>query len=116
MAATKEAEAAAKEITAANEAQETKTTEVKAAEAAATKEAEMKETEVKTAEVKAEVVVQYRHLESNIDTVMERIYEQYTRKGYSKSDIEKIQVYIKPEDFTAYFVINDAYDGKVPLF
>lgn len=65
---------------------------------------------------KAEVVLQYRHLECNMETVMERIYEQYTRKGYDVADIEKLQVYIKPEDFAAYFVINDAYDGKVPLF
>lgn len=65
---------------------------------------------------KAEVVLQYRNLECNMETVMERIYEQYTRKGYDVADIEKLQVYVKPEDFTAYFVINDAFDGKVPLF
>lgn len=65
---------------------------------------------------KAEVVLQYRNLECNMETVMERIYEQYTRKGYDAEDIEKLQVYVKPEDFAAYFVINDAYDGKVPLF
>lgn len=65
---------------------------------------------------KAEVIFQYRQLECNMDTVMQRIYEQYERKGNDLAGIEKLQVYVKPEDFAAYFVINDAYDGKVPLF
>ncbi len=65
---------------------------------------------------KEEIIIQYRQLEGNMDTVLERIYDQYARKGNDVSKIEKLQVYIKPEDFAAYFVINDAYDGKVPLF
>lgn len=65
---------------------------------------------------KTEVIFQYRQLECNMATVMQRIYEQYERKGNDIAGIEKLQVYVKPEDFAAYFVINDAYDGKVPLF
>lgn len=65
---------------------------------------------------KAEVILQYRQLECNMETVMQRIYEQYERKGNDLAGIEKLQVYVKPEDFAAYFVINDSYDGKVPLF
>lgn len=38
------------------------------------------------------------------------------KKGYDSDSIEDLQVYMKPEDFTAYYVINDSFAGKVPLF
>ena len=39
--------------------------------------------------------------------------------GYSRvrlCSIENMQIYVKPEDFTAYYVINDGVVGKVNLF
>ncbi len=32
------------------------------------------------------------------------------------SKIGLIQVYLKPTDYTAYYVINSSYEGKIPLF
>lgn len=36
--------------------------------------------------------------------------------GNDASGIRLIQVYLKPTDFTAYYVINNSYEGKIPLF
>lgn len=73
------------------------------------------EKDTKDAEVNMEVILQYRHYEVNMDAVTERVKSHYIAKGY-KDPIENMQIYVKPEDFTAYYVINDGVVGKVNLF
>lgn len=67
-------------------------------------------------EVVPEIFLQYREYEVTMAAVTERVKAHYYAKGYSKDSIEDIQIYIKPEDFTAYYVINDGIVGKVNLF
>lgn len=67
-------------------------------------------------EVAPEVVLQYREYEVNMDDVVERVKAHYVAKGHKRESIEDLQVYVKPEDFTAYYVINDGIVGKVNLF
>lgn len=64
---------------------------------------------------KAEVILQYRQREVDMDEVFRRIEEDYKARG-NKAEIEKLEVYVKPEDFTAYYVINGDAVGKVHLF
>ena len=59
------------------------------------------------AEIETEVILQYREYEVNMDDVTERVKAHY---------LENMQIYVKPEDFTAYYVINDSVAGKVNLF
>lgn len=66
--------------------------------------------------IKSEIFVQYRQNEAEMDAVVKRIKEQYVRKGHTEEDIETLQVYVKPEDYAAYYVINDIEVGKVELF
>ncbi|MCH5259427.1 MAG: hypothetical protein J1F18_06735 [Lachnospiraceae bacterium] len=63
-----------------------------------------------------EVVLQYRGYEVDMDAVTERVKAHYYSKGYKKGSITNLQIYMKPEDFTAYYVINDGVVGKVNLF
>ena len=56
-----------------------------------------------------EVFLQYREYEVTMEA-------HYYAKGYKEGSIEDIQIYVKPEDFTAYYVINDGVVGKVNLF
>lgn len=63
-----------------------------------------------------EVLVQYRGYEANMDEIVKRVKEQYLHKGNEEASIESVQVYIKPEDFAAYYVINDGFVGKIGLF
>ncbi len=67
-------------------------------------------------EVTQEVILQYREYEVNMDDVVARVKAHYVAKGHKEESIEDIQVYVKPEDFTAYYVINDGIVGKVNLF
>ena len=69
----------------------------------------------KDSKVNMEVILQYREYEVNMDAVTERVKAHYTAKGH-KEPIENMQIYVKPEDFTAYYVINDSVVGKVNLF
>ena len=66
--------------------------------------------------VSPEVVLQYRGYEVNVDKVTERVKEHYYAKGYKRGSINNLQIYAKPEEFTAYYVINDGVVGKVNLF
>ena len=67
-------------------------------------------------QVAPEVVLQYREYEANMDDVLARVKANYVAKGHKEESIEDLQVYVKPEDFTAYYVINDGIVGKVNLF
>ena len=63
-----------------------------------------------------EVVLQYRGYEVDMEAVTERVKAHYYSKGYKKGSITSLQIYAKPEEFTAYYVINDGVVGKVNLF
>lgn len=63
-----------------------------------------------------EVILQYREYEVNMDDVTERVKAHYVAKGFKADSIQDMQIYVKPEDFTAYYVINDGVVGKVNLF
>ena len=67
-------------------------------------------------DVSPEVFLQYREYEVNMETVTERVKAHYYAKGHPNGSIEDMQIYVKPEDFTAYYVINDGVVGKVSLF
>ena len=67
-------------------------------------------------EITPEVFLQYREYEVTMEAVTERVKSHYYAKGYKEGSIEDIQIYVKPEDFTAYYVINDGIVGKVNLF
>ena len=67
-------------------------------------------------DVAPEVILQYRGYEVDMDVMTERVKSHYYSKGYKKGSIKTLQIYAKPEDFTAYYVINDGVVGKVNLF
>lgn len=74
------------------------------------------ETAIEEKDVAPEVILQYRGYEVDMDVMTERVKSHYYSKGYKKGSIKTLQIYAKPEDFTAYYVINDGVVGKVNLF
>lgn len=66
--------------------------------------------------VGVELELQYREQETDMEDIARRVREDYARRGNDASAIELIQVYLKPTDYTAYYVINNSYEGKIPLF
>ena len=102
-----------------------KTTE-KVAEKAAEVKADIKETVKKTTEkatkaakkepVKPEIIVQYQNSEVDTAAIEERVKAQFVAEGHKAGFIRKLSIYIKPEEYSAYYVINDKFSGRVDLF
>lgn len=79
----------------------------------AAKKAPAKKAPAKKAEVKANVVVEYygkQVVTKDIVAACEKAY-----KAENKAAIKTIDVYVKPEDNAAYYVVNSKVAGKVEL-
>jgi len=102
--------------------------EVKKAPAKRTaKKAEKEETaeEVKKAPAKrastkkavnANVMVEFNGQSVSTELIVENIKKAFEAEGNQLSAIKDFQVYVKPEDNAAYYVINQDISGKVNLF
>ena len=66
--------------------------------------------------VEVDFELQYRDRETDMKDIAKRVTEDYVKRGNDASKIGLIQVYLKPTDYTAYYVINNSYEGKIPLF
>jgi hypothetical protein len=62
---------------------------------------------------KEEVFVQYNSHEYRTTDIVAKAKEDYIRKGHDATEIKEIQVYIKPADGAAYYVVNHSETGKV---
>ena len=96
---------------------ETKATETKATEtkATATKAAASKKTtETKAAAKKSELYVQFAGLEFSYDELLEKVKADYIAQS-GKKTISSTKLYLKPEDMTVYYVINEKFMGHVYL-
>ena len=116
-----EVKEAAKATTKAAETK-VKETAKETAKAAETKVKEAAKTTVKkaaaakTAAVEPQVIIQYQNNESDLAKVTERVKTQFVSEGHKAGTIKKINVYLKPEEYSAYYVINDKFSGRVDLF
>ena len=89
-----------------------------AAKPVAKKEAKpaAKTTAKKAEEVKTTTLVQYQNKEVDMTKVEERVKAQFVSEGHKSSDIKAVNIYVKPEEYSAYYVINDKFSGRVDLF
>lgn len=105
---------------AVEKAAETKT----AVKAAAKKTAEKVGTAKKTAAAKKaekaplipEIKIQFAGNEADEDEIVNAIKNKYVSEGHRVSAIKSLQIYLKPEENAAYYVINQKSMGMVPLF
>ena len=51
-------------------------------------------------------------MESNILTLIQRDARE---KGVADNEIELVDVYIKPEEQSIYYVINNTINGQIPF-
>lgn len=89
-----------------------KTTEKKVTE----KKAPAKKVTEKKAVVKEEIFVQFGNQEVFATDVVERVKNAYIAEGHTAESIEKVRVYIKPEENMIYYVVNDEYASGISLF
>ncbi|MBQ1993930.1 MAG: hypothetical protein II374_02650 [Lachnospiraceae bacterium] len=65
------------------------------------------EKEVKKEEVKKELFIQYDQLEVNDKVLFEAAINDYCNvSGQAKESVESVNLYVKPQEGKAYYVIN----------
>ena len=69
-----------------------------------------------TAKETTSVIVQYQNNEVNVASVEEKVKTQFISEGHTAASIKKVAIYVKPEEFAAYYVINEKFSGRVDLF
>ena len=67
-------------------------------------------------ELKPEVYVEYQGNSALVEAAIEKAKEKFVAEGHRASSIKSLQIYLKPEDYAAYYVINQKNSGKVDLF
>lgn len=105
-----------------------KETTVKAAEKetaakkpAAEKKAPAKKTAAKRTtaakkEVKKTTFLQYAGKEIDLDSLYEQVKTIWTKEmGKKAGDLKDVKLYVKPEEFAAYYVINEDVTGSIDL-
>ena len=107
--------AAAKTETVKDTAAETKETAKPAREKKPSRAAK-KAAKAAKEELKPEVFIQYQGNEAIVADVIEKAKNEFVADGHRASSIKSLQVYLKPEEFAAYYVINQKFAGRVDLF
>ena len=106
------------------EAAETKAVKAEAKAEAPKAEEPKKETAKKTPakrttakDIKTSVVVQFAGKEVTEKDLIAAVKKAYTKKGNKVGDIKTIEIYVKPEESAAYYVVNGvgADDYKIEL-
>ena len=92
------------------------TEKVEAATKTVVKKAAAKKAAPKKEELKPEVFIQFQGQEAVVAEVIEKAMKQFEAEGHRASSIKSIQVYLKPEEYAAYYVINQKHAGRVDLF
>ena len=68
-------------------------------------------------DIKTSVVVQFAGKEVTEKDLIAAVKKAYTKKGNKAGDIKTIEIYVKPEESAAYYVVNGvgADDYKIEL-
>lgn len=95
-----------------------KTTRTTGKKTSATKKTAEKNAPAKTAKkaIEQEMILQFGGREIKEKDLYEKI-RQIWMEGYGKKadELKSLKVYVKPEEFTAYYVINDDVTGSIDL-
>ena len=107
------AKTAAKKTT-AKKATAAKTTAAK--KTAAKKTTATKKAAAKKAEIKTEMYLQFSGKEYSQEEILQKVKDIWTYDLHQNvDDIKDVQLYLKPEESAAYYVVNGVESGKVDL-
>ena len=65
------------------------------------------------ATAKKNVVIQYQGRERMEENLMQLIKQDALKKGIRDEEIELVDVYIKPEEQSVFYVINKQFEGSI---
>lgn len=86
------------------------------AKKAPAKKAPAKKATPAKAEIKTALYVQFAGNEVTEADIIDKVKAAYVAEGHKESAIKEINLYVKPEEYAVYYVINDKAIGKVNLF
>ncbi|MGN0404339.1 MAG: DUF6465 family protein, partial [Bariatricus sp.] len=66
-------------------------------------------------DIKTDIVLQYGEKEVNTKDMVAAVKKEWTKAKHKVSDIKSMELYIKPEEYAVYYVINGDTTGKVWL-
>lgn len=76
----------------------------------------LKDAETEFPKFKANVYLQYLGKEFSTKDILVKAKDTWMKEsGKGPEDIKSINIYLKPEEFAAYYVINDDATGKIEL-
>ena len=110
-----EKKTAAAKKTAAKKTTAKKTTAAKKT-TTAKKTTATKKSAAKKAEIKTEIFLQFSGKEYTQDEILQKVKDIWTYDlNNNVDDIKDVQLYLKPEESAAYYVVNGSTTGKVVL-
>ena len=59
------------------------------------------------------VVIQYQGMERNEKHIMQMVMKDALSQGIKDEEIESVDLYIKPEEQTVFYVINKEINGSI---
>lgn len=65
--------------------------------------------------MKVNTYIQYNGLQLEDKTIINNIKDFWSKQGNKIKDIKSLVLYVKPEENTVYYVINDETNGSMPL-
>lgn len=65
--------------------------------------------------MKATTVVEYQGKQVDDKTIINRAKELWAAAGNKIKDIASMNLYVKPEENTVYYVINDTFTGNFSI-
>ena len=65
--------------------------------------------------MKTSVFMEYGGLQVEEKEVIAKIKEAWVSEGNKIKDIKELKLYLKPDEFAAYYVIKDDISGKINL-
>lgn len=68
----------------------------------------------KAQNMRPEIFVQYQGGETGIDALVEAVKADFHAEK-KRTLITSLKMYVKPEEHTAYYVVNETFEGKIPL-
>ncbi|NBI11525.1 hypothetical protein D1641_16165 [Colidextribacter sp. OB.20] len=68
----------------------------------------------KAQNMRPEIFVQYQGGEISMDALVDAVKANFHEEK-KRTLITDLKLYIKPEERTAYYVVNETFEGKIPL-
>lgn len=66
-------------------------------------------------EIKVNTIIQYYGNQITEKEIVSSVKKAWRKSGHKVGDIRTMDIYVKPEDYSVYYVINGTETGSVPF-